>query len=171
MHVLLDGMMRVSEAINTTVNDYSMHDNTVTIRAETAKSRKTRTLPLKPITLRLLKRLIEANEDFDNPYVFLTNYGEKITRDHFRKRLNDHAEVVGIRKNVYPHILRHSAATAFLESGGDMRHLQMLLGHADLRMVVRYTHLSNKALRAQHTKYSPINNVSAKLSRPRKRKL
>lgn len=56
----------------------------------------------------------------------------------------------------------------FLEAGGDIRHLQMLLGHKDLRMVMRYTHLSLKSLTDQHNKYSPLNQVFNKLNKDRK---
>jgi integrase/recombinase XerD len=171
MHVLVDSMMRIGEATQLKASDFDLTQNTVTVRAAVAKSRKYRTLPLKPFTIRIVKRLLDANEDFGSEYVFLTNYGEPINRDHFRKRLYEYADTAKLTKKVHPHLLRHTSATLFLEDGGDIRHLQMLLGHADLRMVVRYTHLSNDALREQHTRHSAINKVSDKLSRPRKRKL
>ncbi|NAO99755.1 tyrosine-type recombinase/integrase [Halomonas sp. MG34] len=171
MHVLIDGMMRIGEATQLKESDFDMTQNTVNIRAAIAKSRKPRTLPLKPLTTRLVGRLIEANAEFNTEYVFNTNYGEPMGRDRFRQQLYTYAEQANIKKKVHPHLLRHTAATLFLESGGDIRHLQMLLGHADLRMVVRYTHLSDHALKEQHTKYSPINKVADKLSRPRKTKL
>ncbi|WP_419893594.1 tyrosine-type recombinase/integrase [Oceanobacillus kimchii] len=170
-HLLLDGMMRISEAINLKINNFDLKNNSVTIPASIAKSRKTRTLPLQPVTVRMIKRLIEINEDFNSGYVFLTNYGERISRDHYRKRLNDYAKQAKITKNIHPHLLRHTAATLFLEDGGDIRHLQLLLGHADLRMVLRYTHPSKKSLEEQSTKHSVINRVSDKLSRPRKTKI
>ncbi|EQB35274.1 hypothetical protein M948_19435 [Virgibacillus sp. CM-4] len=171
MHVLIDGMSRISESIKLKESDFDFKHNTATIRASVAKNRKSRTLPLKPLTMRLVRKLIDTNSDFSTEYVFLTNYGEPISRDHFRKRLYEYADQAKIKKKVHPHLLRHSAATAFLEDGGDIRHLQMLLGHSDLRMVVRYTHLSNKALQNQHAKHSAINKVANKLSRPRKTKL
>ncbi|WP_211241889.1 hypothetical protein [Ectobacillus panaciterrae] len=46
--------------------------------------------------------------------------------------------------------------------------MQMLLGHADLRMVMRYTHLSKQALINQHDKFSPLNTVIRKLNKERK---
>ncbi|WP_269409628.1 tyrosine-type recombinase/integrase [Lentibacillus daqui] len=171
MYVLIDGMMRISEATNLKESNFDLKHNTVTIPANIAKSRKPRTLPLRPATTKLVKRLILANSEFDSEYVFLTNYGEQIDRDLFRKRLNEYGEKAKIKKNIHPHLLRHTSATLFLEDGGSIRHLQMLLGHADLRMVLRYTHLSNKALENQHTKHSPVNKVAEKMSRPRKRKI
>ena len=171
MHVLTDSMMRIGELTQLKVNDFNFDNKTVIVRAKVAKSRKSRLIPLKPLTLRLVKELIKINEEFQSDYVFLTNYGEPITRDLFRKNLDKYAEKAGINKNVHPHLFRHTAATMFLEDGGEIRHLQMLLGHADLRMVIRYTHLSNYALRKEHGKHSPINKVAAKMSRPRKNKL
>lgn len=171
IHVLIDCMLRIGELSRLKVDDFDFENKTVTVRAKIAKNRKTRTLPLKPLTLRLVRELIRINEDFQTEYVFLSNYGDPITRDHFRKRLNEHAEVAKIKKNVHPHLLRHTSATLFLEDGGDMSHLRLLLGHADLRMVMRYTHLSNKSLQRQHAKHSPINKVASKMSRPRKTKI
>lgn len=171
LHVLIDSMMRIGEALKLKVNYFNFDENTVTVKASIAKTRKSRILPLRPLTVKLVKKLIEINEDFRSEYVFLTNYGEPLKRDIFRKRLYTHAKKAGIKKRVYPNLLRHSAATDFLVNGGDLRHLQMLLGHADLRMIIRYTHLSDKALRDHHAKHSSINRASNKLSRPRKTKI
>jgi len=55
--------------------------------------------------------------------------------------------------------LRHTAATLFLEKGGDIRHLQMILGHADMRMVMRYTHLSTNSIASQHEQYTSFDSV------------
>lgn len=171
MYTAIDSMARIGELTQLKVRDFDYEHNTVTIRASIAKSRKPRTLPLRPATMKLVKRLILANDDFDTEYVFLTNYGEPIDRDLFRKRLNEYGNKAKIKKRIHPHLLRHSAATVFLEDGGSIRHLQMLLGHADLRMVLRYTHLSNKAVEGQHTKHSAINKIADKRNRPRKTKI
>ena len=169
MNLLLDGMMRISEAIHLKVDDFNHSGQTVVIRAAIAKNRKTRTVPIESRTARLINELIIENKhDFDSDYIFLTVYGGPITRDHFRKRLNEFAEKARIKKNVHPHLFRHTAATMFLEAGGDIRHLQMLLGHSDLRVLLRYTHLSNDALKRQHEQYSPIKQVLGKRNLPRK---
>lgn len=169
MNFLLDCMTRISEALNLKVSNFNFKDHIVTIPATVAKNRKFRIIPMNRSTSKLIGELIRENKaDFDSEYVFLTNYGEKMTRDHFRKRLYSYAERANIDKKVHPHLFRHTAATMFLENGGDIRHLQLLLGHSDLRMVIRYTHLSGKALSKQHSSYSGINQVIGKLNKPRK---
>lgn len=166
--LLIDGMLRISEALNLERRDIDYLTNVLTVRAEIAKSRKARHIPLQKKTVNLLKELIKETEEFDSEYIFLANYGEQLQPNHFRKQLRLYAKRAGIKKRVHPHLIRHSAATIFLENGGDLRHLQLLLGHGDLRMVLRYTHLSNKSLIAQQNQYSVLNSVVGKLSKNRK---
>lgn len=167
LHVLIDTMMRIGEALQLKDTYFNFEKSSVSVKASIAKGNKPRILPIRPLTGRLIQKLIELNKTFYSEHVFLTNYGEPMTRDHFRKRLSRHAKKAGIKKRVYPHLLRHTAATLFLEDGGDIRHLQSILGHSDIRMVIRYTHLTNKALQKHHAKHSVINRASNKLSRPR----
>ncbi|WAA13385.1 tyrosine-type recombinase/integrase [Fervidibacillus halotolerans] len=167
--LLLDSMMRISEATGLKTTNFDYATRTVVVPAHAAKNRKARIIPIQEKTARLLRELIAENQtDFDSEYIFLTNNGSKMQPSHYRQRLTRYAERVGIQKKVHPHLIRHTAATMFLENGGDIRHLQKLLGHSDMRMVQRYTHLSNKALIEQHEKYSALNNVMSNLNKPRK---
>lgn len=105
MNLLIGGMMRISEALGLRHSDVDLPARIITIPASIAKSRKARTIPLQPNTARLIKDLITENKtDFDNDYIFLTNYGEQLTRDHFRKRLNGYAKEASITKKVHPHL-------------------------------------------------------------------
>uniref|UniRef100_UPI001C311577 tyrosine-type recombinase/integrase n=1 Tax=Mesorhizobium sp. GbtcB19 TaxID=2824764 RepID=UPI001C311577 len=134
MNLLLDTFLLISEALSLTSNDIDFSTKVITVRASVAKSRKARIVPIKNTTANLLKDLIKENEEFETDHVFVTKYGEPMNRNHIRRRLKKYAEAAGSTKNVLPHLFRHTGATMFLEAGGDIRHLQMLLGHADLRI-------------------------------------
>ncbi|TWT07331.1 tyrosine-type recombinase/integrase [Planococcus sp. CPCC 101016] len=168
MNLLTDAFLRINEALSLTRNDIDFQSEIITIRSETSKSRRTRIIPVQKNTLDLLRDLIKETEEFNNEHVFLANYGARLDANHFRKRLKEFAKQAAINKRVHPHLFRHTGATIFLEAGGDIRHLQMILGHKDLRMVLRYTHLSNTALKNQHNQFSPINLLKGKLEEKRK---
>lgn len=168
MNVLYDGFFRIGEALNLRASSVDFDAGVVLLQADEVKSRKWRYVPLQRHTLRLVRELIAEVSDFDTDLIFTTNYGGRLSDDQFRNRLKEYVAAAGIKIRVYPHLFRHTAATHFLENGGDIRHLQMILGHADLRMVEKYTHLSSRALKAEHDRYSPIRDIIGPLSRDRK---
>lgn len=170
IHVLIDSMARISEVLTLTIHDVFLSEREVVFKPEITKTRRGRIVPIQPRTARLLKELMDDVKEFDSEYIFLSNYGEPLQPNHFRKQLMKYAKQAGIKKHVHPHLLRHSAATIYLEGGGDLRHLQSLLGHVDQRMTAKYTHLSRQSIAHNHEEYSALNQVIGKLNKPRKRK-
>ncbi|MCQ6282120.1 tyrosine-type recombinase/integrase [Bacillus sp. EB600] len=165
---MIDTMARISEVLTLTLNDIDLNAREVVFKSEITKTRRGRIVPIQPRTARLIKELVAEVAEFESEYIFLANYGEPLQPNHFRKRLNEYAKRAGIKKHVHPHLIRHSAATIYLEGGGNLRYLQALLGHVDQRMTAKYTHLSKQSIADNHEKFSALNQVIGKLNKPRK---
>ena len=76
------------------------------------------------------------------PWLFVSKTGGPLNPDTARSALRRAAAKAGLTKRVTPHVLRHSFATHLLESGTDLRVIQILLGHADIRSTTRYAAVS-----------------------------
>ena len=82
--------------------------------------------------------------EFRNKYLFEGRNGGKYSKKSIQEILRKFGEKVGIK--ITPHMLRHSFATHLLESGTDIRYIQKLLGHSDLKTTEIYTYVSKKGL-------------------------
>ena len=79
--------------------------------------------------------------------VFVSQIDGKYNKRTIQQIIKSISKKVGIKKNVTPHTLRHSFATHLLEGGADIRYIQQLLGHKDLRTTQIYTHVANKDIK------------------------
>lgn len=91
-----------------------------------------------------------------NPYLLIT-YQRKgpLSDRQVNKRVKICAEKAMIKKNVYPHLLRHCCATHMIRRGAPLRHIQELLGHSCVVSTQLYTHLTIIDLKKAHAKYHP----------------
>lgn len=152
---LLDTMLRISEAIKITRDDIDREAGVIVVRAAVAKNRRARAVPVSKRVLRLLDELVRENEHtVYSDYIFVTDGGKPYDRNTYNQRLKDYASMASITKSVHAHMFRHTAATRWLENGGGMEELRLILGHSKYEMVKRYAHVSSASLTQAARKYS-----------------
>lgn len=108
------------------------------------KGSKTRRVPVGAKAREALARWIRVRANLaaeDEPALFVSGRGQRIHARTVQVRLARWAQQQGAARRVHPHLLRHSFASHLLESSGDLRAVQELLGHADIATTQVYTHL------------------------------
>jgi len=87
--------------------------------------------------------------------LFLGEHGRRLTTARLWQIVQEMAQLAGIEKRIWPHLLRHSFATHLLGRGADLRAIQEMLGHASLGTTQVYTHVDQARLRAVHRRFHP----------------
>ena len=139
--VLYSMGLRLSEALDLTVNDIDSHTMQVHIRE--GKGGKDRLLPLPKRTLSALRCYWSTHR---HPQLLFPSIGKNtqvpMDKGSVQKALKKVMTELGINKSISPHSLRHCFATHLLEQGIDLRSLQILLGHHSLNTTAKYTQLT-----------------------------
>lgn len=160
MLVLVDAGLRVRELCNLKKSDVDFKLRQITIRAEIAKTRTTRVVPVSQKTIKELETLINYMDTGEDDYLWLTQFGERYFGDSFAKLLKLYAKRAGVSgARVSPHTFRHYFAVKFLREGGDPMALARILGHSSLDMTQVYVRYTGSDLRAQHDKASPVTSL------------
>ncbi len=134
--------LRRSELLNLTLSDIDSERMVINIRG--AKGMKDRISLLSYNLLQLLR--IYYKEYKPKKYLFEGQNGGKYSPTSVANILKKATLKAGIKKKVTPHMLRHSFATHLLEQGTDLRYIQELLGHNNLKTTEIYTHVSKRAI-------------------------
>ncbi len=135
--------LRVSEIINLKVKDIDLEQLVLTVRQGKGNKDRITVLPEK-IRPELTNYLTDKNI---NDYVFASERGGKLTTRTAQKVFENSLHKAGIQKSATFHSLRHSFATHLLENGVDIRYVQELLGHRNIRTTQRYTQVTNPMLK------------------------
>ena len=135
--------LRVSEAVSLRVKDVNLDETTIHIK--NAKGQKDRISILPEKLINNLKSLL-AGKEGDN-FVFESERGGKLTTRTAQKVFENSLKKTGIQKEATFHSLRHSFATHLLENGVDIRYVQELLGHQNIRTTQIYTHVTNPSIK------------------------
>ena len=129
--------LRLDEVRNLNVQDIDLQREIIHLK--TAKGSKERIIFLHP----KVKELFSLQEQREG-LLFRSNLQQKYVKRSIQEIVKNAAQRAHIRKKVTPHTLRHSFATHLLEGGADIRYIQALLGHKDLKTTQIYTHVANK---------------------------
>lgn len=135
--------LRVSEVINIRVEDLDLEE--LTLHIKQAKGQKDRISVIPEKLVNSLKIIIAGKTASD--YVFESERGGKLSSRTAQKIFQNALHASGVKKQATFHSLRHSFATHLLENGTDIRYVQELLGHANIRTTQIYTHVMNPQLR------------------------
>lgn len=135
--------LRVNEAINLKVKNVNLDENTLIVRQ--GKGKKDRLTVLSGKIKPELNKIIIAKKPSE--LVFESERGGKLAERTTQKIFENSLKRAGIKKDASFHSLRHSFATHLLENGIDVRYLQELLGHQNIRTTQIYTHVTNPNIR------------------------
>ena len=142
LHLAFSAGLRVSELIGLKLTDLQLHpDPCIRIRG---KGRRERLLPLWKETTNALRKWIGVRAHIDVPELFVNAKGRPISRSGFQYILSKHVQKASesceslSRKNVSPHVLRHTCAIHILQATHDVRKVSLWLGHASMQSTEVY---------------------------------
>ena len=159
--------LRLAEVIGLDTDSIDMQDGMVRVLG---KGSKVRNLPVGQQALHAVRDWKTRRAEFQkgaatDKALFISKRGTRMSARSVQQRLKSLAARTGISHNVYPHLLRHSFASHLLESSGDLRAVQELLGHADISTTQVYTHLDFQHLARVYERAHPRASRDKKTNR------
>ena len=145
--------LRVSETVNINIRDF---EENMSFLLVIGKGSKTRLVPMGRFAINAINNWLNEREKISNntDALFLNSKGSRLSVRSIQMRLKKMAIKQGLPP-VHPHMLRHSFATHMLESSGDLRTIQELLGHSSLSTTQIYTKLDYQHLAKIYDKSHP----------------
>jgi integrase/recombinase XerC len=147
--------LRLSELAALDVAQVQTSDRLLEI---TGKGAKTRRVPIGSKALQAIDTWLQVRtglSSLDETALFVSRRGTRLSPRSIEQRIALRARQQGMPRHVHPHMLRHSFASHLLESSGDLRAVQELLGHADIGTTQIYTHLDFQHLAQVYDKAHP----------------
>ena len=141
--------LRVSELCNLKIEDINF---TALHLKVLGKGSKERIVPFSEELASYLTLYLQRREKIVNPFVFVHQNGKRVSRQYLFLEIKKYALKQGIKKNIHPHLFRHTFATNLLENGANLRQVQALLGHKNIETTEIYTHVSKKKEREIYDK-------------------
>lgn len=141
IELLYSSGLRLAELVNCNLKDLYLDDATVRV---TGKGSKTRVVPVGQMAIKSLRMWLKQRGlwvDETQQALFVSQSGRRLSHRSVQQRLKLWGQKQGLDTRLHPHKLRHSFASHLLESSGNLRAVQDLLGHADISTTQIYTHL------------------------------
>jgi len=161
--------LRLSEAVGLSLRDVDLDAGLIRV---TGKGNKVRVLPLGRKACAALRAWYQLRAGWltqaDEKAVFVSKRGTRLSARAVQARVAARARQSGEGVHVHPHMLRHSFASHLLESSGDLRSVQELLGHADISTTQIYTHLDFQHLASVYDAAHPRARKRKAVSSPEK---
>ena len=152
IELLYSCALRVSELVGINFEDIDMDEGFVKVMGKGGNARFS---PMGQTTIDVLKRYIKQRPSFATNALFINQNNTRISTRTVQNVVKKRALQVGISINVHPHMLRHAAATHFLQSSHDLRTVQEFLGHKSIKSTQVYTHLDFLELSKVYDEFHP----------------
>lgn len=154
LEVMYGTGLRLSELVGLNLKHLDLESGEVWVMGKGSKERR---LPIGRNAVHWIEHWLDLRGLFgaEEEALFLSKLGKRISARNVQKRFAEWGIKQGLNSHVNPHKLRHSFATHMLESSGDLRGVQELLGHANLSTTQIYTHLDFQHLASVYDKAHP----------------
>ena len=143
--------LRVSELVGIDINDLDLEEGFVRVKG---KGGKTRFSPIGRSAINAVEMYLSKRPSSENEALFVSQ-NNRVSPRSVQNIIKKRAIEVGVTVNVHPHMLRHSAATHFLQSSHDLRTVQEFLGHKSIKSTQVYTHLDFLELSKVYDEFHP----------------
>jgi integrase/recombinase XerD len=151
--------MRVTELVSLDLSNLNLDPENAYVKCF-GKGAKERVIPIHEQAAEAVQEYLEGARpalvrNKNEKAMFVNRRGERLTRQGFWLILKGYARAANLHEDVTPHTLRHSFATHMLRGGMPLRHVQEMLGHANISTTQVYTHLTTEHVREVYEKAHP----------------
>lgn len=151
--------LRVSELCSLTLNQIHLDQGFLRV---IGKGDKERMIPIHARAIQVVKDYMQfVRPQWQRkrvPNVFINHLGHPVTRQSVHTLIKQKLHELGLKEELSAHSFRHSFATHLLDGGADLRIIQELLGHRDIKTTQIYTHVQHKRLKDAYTSFHPRSN-------------
>lgn len=156
---LLATGIRCRTLLNLKISDVDFVNNLIFLNI--TKTNKKYSIPMSSTLKATLKHYLGLYAHDDDDYLFVSLYGDQLTRDSLKQTIRDYNLKRGVSKTSI-HLFRHTFAINYLKNGGNIMYLQQILGHSNLETTRLYLYINEEDLKNDFDSLCPLDNVKKK---------